>query len=318
MADEARSVRDAGVERAQAGSAVAAYEVVQMPSGKAGILDRATGISSGSYAEYATEGTFNLEKTSGFAALKGNRAYWDFSANAVNYKKVNDRDFYLGRFADDASATNDNCNVLLNEDPPYDIDVARDPFDTVILGTQGLNTMGLFRRGGAHKFILSATNEAQKVDILSKDGFSTLANAIVEFAFEVVDDGGGTAVDVSVGVANDTHATDADSIASSVFMHLDANDVDILLESDDGTTEVAATDSTVDYTLGTRHEVWLDMRDPADVQIYVDGVLMLPATVFDVSAAATTWKLLCHIEKTAATDIYEFDLEWMRALYADQ
>ena len=318
MADEARSVRDAGTERVQASGAIAAYEVVQLPSGKAGVLDRATGISSGQYGLYSTDGTWNLVKTSGFSALRGGRAYWDHSANAVNYKKVNDRDFYIGRFAEDSASSNTQCVVLLNEDPPYDIDVARDPHETVIVGTQGLNTMGVFRRGGAHKFILSTANEAQKLDILSKDGFANDANAIIEFAFEVVDDGAGTAVDVSVGVASGTNATDADAIASSIFMHLDANATPINLESDDGVTEVAATDTTSDYVLGSRHEVWIDMRDPADVQIYFDGVLQLAATTFDVSANAVPLYLLCHIEKTASTDAYEFDLEWLRARFVEQ
>lgn len=317
MADEARKVREAGIEYLQAEASVAAYEVVQLPTGRAGVRDAAA-LSSGNYGEFSSAGEYTLVKTSGFNALKGNRAYWDHSANAVNYKKVNDRDYYLGRFAQDAANSATTCVVDLNADPPYDIDVARDPFATVVVGTQGLNTMGVFRRGGAHKFLLSVTNEAQKMDILSFDGFSKDANAIIEIGFNVVDDGAGTVVDVSVGAANATHATDADSITDSLFMHLDANNTNINFESDDGTTEVAATDSSSDYTMGSRHEVWMDMRDPADVQIYFDGVLQLGSTVFNVNASSATWKLLCHIEKTASTDTYEFDLHWLRSHTAEQ
>jgi len=315
---EGRSVRDFGTDRLLAAATVSEYEVQQTPTGKAGVHDLATSKSSGSYFDLTTAGQFSLTKTAGFVALKGNRAFWDHSANAVNYKKVNDRDFYVGRFAEDATSAAVSCIVDLNADPPYDIDIAKNPFDTTIIGTQGLNTMGLFRRGGAHKMILGSTSEAQKVDVLSKDGFAIGANAIVEFAIEVNSDGAGTVVDVSVGAANDTHATDADSITDSVFMHLDANNTNINFESDDGTTEVAATDSTIDYTEGARFEVWMDFRDPADVQIYVNGSLVLGSTVFNVAASVATWKLLAHIEKTSAADTYDIDIEWLRAHYAEQ
>lgn len=318
MADDARQVRNSGIEKQLAAATVTAYELWQTPTGKAGVYDNPTAVSSGSYFDMRTDGQWVVTKATGFAALKGNRAYWDHSANALSYRKVNDRDFYCGRFAEDASSAATTCLLDLNADPPYDLDVGRDPMRTVIVGTQGLNTMGVFRRGGAHKFILSSTSEAQKMDILTKDGFALGANAIVEFAVEVVSDGAGTAVDVSIGAANATHATDADSITDSVFMHLDANNVNINFESDDGTTEVAATDSTIDYTEGTRFEVWMDFRNPASVAIYVNGSQVLTGTTFNVNASVATWYLLAHIEKTSAADTYELDLEWMRAHYAEQ
>lgn len=318
MADEARSVRDPGIERVLLESNCGAYEVRQMPTGRAGFLDSPVGINSGNYAEFRTDGQWTLNKATGFVGLKGNRAYFDHSANNVSYRKVNDRDFYLGRFAEDATSAATSCVIDANIDPPYDLDVARDPYDTVFVGTQGLNTMGIFRRGGAHKFILSATNEAQKMDILTKDGFALGANAIVEFAVEVVSDGAGTVVDVSLGAANDTHATDADSITDSVFIHLNANSTTILAESDDGTTEVTATDTTITYTEGTRFEVWMDFRDPASVKIYINGARVLTGTTFNVNASVATWKLLAHIEKTSSTDTYELDLDWMRAHYAEE
>lgn len=314
---EARSVRNPGLVRFQAAAAISPYEVLQSPTGGACVWDSATAAAQGDYVEMKTDGAWQMAKTTGFVGLRGNRAYWDHSANAVYYKKVNDRDFYVGRFAEDAESAAGGCVIDLNADPAYDIDIGRDPCATVIVGTQGLNTMGVFRRGGAHKFLVSATNEAQKLDIITKDGFLISANAIIEFAIDVVSDGAGTVVDVSVGAANATHATDADSITDSLFMHLNANDVNIYLESDDGTTEVAATDSTIDYTEGTRFEVWMDTRNQADVQIYVNGSLVLSSTVFNLNASVATWKLFAHIEKTSSTDAYEMDVEWLRAHYVE-
>jgi hypothetical protein len=307
-------------------NAVSAGELVQMPDGRAGFYDPPGGAlapATGTAVDvrFKTQHSAVLTKATGVVILKGGRVYWDHSANNCTYKKVNDRDFYVGRAAKDAASGDAVVEVLMNVDPRYDIDMGLDPFATTIVGTQALGGLALLRRGGAHHIVLNATNEAQKVDMLSVDAFAVASNPIVEFAFRVISDGAGTVVDVSLGAANATHATDADSITESVFIHLDANNVNINAESDDGTTEVAATDTTINYTEGSsvseRVEVWMDFRDPADVQIYVNGALVLDGTTFNINVATGPLKLLAHIEKTASTDTYELALDWMRARYAE-
>lgn len=303
-------------------ASVGVGELFQLSDGRAARYRGTAAASSGDQVYFDSDGKHTCTKTSGFVALAGGRAYWDHSANAITYKKVNDRDFYVGRFAEDAASTEVICVVDLNVDPPYDLDLARDPFATTIVGTQALGGLGLLRRGGCHNIVISATNEAQKVDMLGKDGFARTANAIIEGCFNVISDGAGTVVDVSMGIANGTHATDADSIAESLFVHLNANDVNIYLESDDGTTEVAATDTTIDYTEGVgianRVEFWMDMRNEADIQCYINGVLALTASVFKLDAATGPLRLLVHVEKTASTDAYELDIEWLRARFMEQ
>lgn len=301
-------------------NAIAKGELIQLKDGRAGYADEA--IAAGDPGQLRVSGLARIPKTSGIVLIDGDECFWDHSANSGTYKTVNDRDFYAGSVQDDTTSTQTIVDIALNEKPRYLIDVSRDHHDTVIVGTQGLNTMGVFRRGGGHKFLLSSTNEAQKMDILSIDGFSKDANAIIDFCFTVPSDGAGTVVDVSLGAANATHATDADSITESIFVHLNANDVNIYLESDDGTTEVAATDSTIDYTEGAavanRVYVTMDMRTPTDVQIYINKVLALDATAFNINAATGPFKLLAHIEKTAAADTYELDLHWMRCRISEQ
>lgn len=328
MADEGRSIGDAGRQRQLAEATIGVYEVHQTVTGEAGVYDKSTSTASGNYFEYTTRGRFNIAKTTGINFLKGGRVYWDHSANTATYKKVHDRDFYIGRAVEDATNGSNIVIVDLNIDPPYDLDLMRDPCDVITTGTQALGgflPLALQQRGGAVHAVLSSTNEAQIVSWCTVDGFAAstnAANAIVEFAFRVVSDGSGTVVDVSLGVANAAHATDMDSATESVLCHLDANNTNINFESDDGTTEVAATDSTTDYTEGStaavREEIWFDMRDPADVQIYRNAVLMLASTTFDVDAATGPWKLIFHVEKTSSTDTYEIALDWMRARYAEQ
>ena len=295
-------------------------EIHQLKDGRAAVAY--TSITAGDPGESYVEGTFRIAKTASMVILEGGAVYWDHSANAAHYKKVNDRDFYVGTAAEDATTTSTNILVSLNNQCRWDIDIDRDGFLSVPVGTQGLNTMGVFRRGGAHTMIVAATNEAQKLDMLSIDGFATGANAIAEIVVTVPSDGAGTVVDVSLGLANATHATDADSITESIFLHLNANSTTIYAESDDGTTEVAATDTTLTYTEGAavanRVTLWIDMRNPADVQIYVNATLVLGSTVFNVNAATGPWFLLAHVEKTSSTDTYELSVHSMRVRFAEQ
>jgi predicted RecA/RadA family phage recombinase len=316
---EANYVRDFNKHRLTAAGSVGLGELRQISGGRAGYFNGSAAASTGEQIEFKTSDVVALPKATGIKLLDGGRAYWDHSANNITFKPVNDRDFYAGTIEGDWESGDSLCYINLNAQQENIIDFNVDAFDTVLVGTQAVGGFGEPKlRGGARKFSITATNEAQKVDMLSQRGFSKDANAIVEFIFNVADDGSGTVVDVSLGVANGTHASNADTITESVFVHLDANATAINAESDDGTTEVAATDTTVVYTAGTPVEVWMDFRNPADVQIYLDGVLVLGATVFNVNAAAGPFKLLIHIEKSSSTDTYEIDVNRMVARLMEQ
>lgn len=284
---------------------VSAGEVLQLPSGRAGVAPVA--ITSGVLGAVQTEGIHTFTKTASIAILRGGRVYWDHSANTATFRKVNDRDFYLGRATADSSATDTTVSVALNIDPPYDIDVVgRDGALSVATGTAAAGGFGLpVRYGSAIGLSLTATNEAQCVDVFSVDRFAVGANAIVEAVFRVGANGSTNAVDLSIGLANGTSTTDADAITESVFVHIDGGALTLNAESDDGTTEVNATDTTKVFTAGSavanRVEVWFDLRDEADIQIYIDGVNVLPATVFTLAAATGPLGLLAHLEKSSST-----------------
>lgn len=306
-----------------ASATIDAGQLIQAPSGEAAFLDAGTPVSSGAYTDsLRTRGKATVEATGDWQGVAGQEVYWDHSANKLSYRKNNDRDFCAGTLVADKAYTSITAEVDLNKRQRFDIDLLRDFALSAITGTQALNVMGLFQRGGGQKYILSSTNEAQKVDQLSRDRFAVNANWCAEFVFCVVNDGAGGAPDVNVCVANGTHATDADSITELVGVHLDGNSVNINALSRDGTTTVASTDTTVDYSEGSavanRVHVLLDGRDPADVQIIVNGVPVLTSTAFDISAATGPLGLLCHVEKTAAADVYEFDLERARVWFSEQ
>ena len=109
--------------------------------------------------------------------------------------------------------------------------------------------------------------------------------------------------DTNIGLANATHATDADSITESLFIHLDGGSVNIYAESDDGTTEVAATDTTIDYTAGTPFLAQWDLSNTSDIQLYIDGVNVLPSSVFKLNVAAGPLKLLAYSEKSGTATL---------------
>jgi predicted RecA/RadA family phage recombinase len=315
---EATFVRDWDETRLTAAASVGTGELRQLADGRAGFFESATAASSGDRIVFSTSGQVTVPKATGVKLLDGGRAYWDHSANNVTFKPANDRDFYAGVIVGDSESGDSVCTLNLNVEQANILDIARDPFDTVFVGTRAIGTMDLQRRGGAHKITLSSTSEAQKIDMLSQMGFAPTANAIVELIFNVRSDGAGTVVDASLGIANDTHASNADTITESLFVHLDANVTTINLESDDGTTEVNATDTTITYTENTPVEVWFDIRDPEDIQCYINGVLVLGGSVFKLNLATGPLKLLAHVEKSSAADTYEIDINRLVARIAEQ
>ena len=322
MADASR-IRAADEITLTAAAAVQVGEVRQLADGRAGVYKGTSAAQSGASVTYYTLGHFTLTKTAGVVLLDGSAAYWDHSANAVTYKKVSDRDFLVGSVIGDAASGDTTIAVNLNVPPQYSIDLARDGFASVLVGTPAAGGFGYpVHLGGTIVLELSATNEAQKVDALSTDGFATGANAIIDGIIRVISDGSGTAPDFNIGVANGTDSDNADDITESIFIHLNGNEVNVYAESDDGTVEVNATDTTVDYTegsaLASRVYFTIDMRNPADVQVYVNGALVLGSTVFNVNVAAGPWFLLAHLEKTAAADTYKVAIDQLAARLAEQ
>ena len=311
MAD-AVYVRGDSDRRVTLQAAASAGEVRQLSDGQAGVMQGQNAAASGDQRSFKAEGQFTLTKATGVVLLDGGRAYWDHSANNVTYKKVNDRDFYVGRVVGDAASADTECVVNLNE-PEFGlatIDLLRDAALSVPTGTQAAGSTGFGLPqlyGNARALLLSATSEAQCIDMFSVDRVALSSNPIAEFVIRLGANGSTSAVDFNLGLANATSTTDADAIAESAFFHIDGGALDIFAESDDGTTEVAATDTTVDITAGSavanRFEFWLDARDPSNVRYFINGAEVLAATanLGNIALATGPLGLLVHLEKTTGT-----------------
>ncbi len=291
-----------------------AGEVVQLRDGRAGILP--VDVDASVVGALQTEGVYTVVKTASMVFLDGQELYWDHSANKAHYKAVNDKDFFLGTCVGDAASAATTCKVNVNKHAEYLIDTSRDAVDSVLVLTAG--TPLFLQQGGTQVLKFSATAEAQKIDVLSKAGFAPGANAIVEGVIEIVDNGDAAALDFNIGVANATHTSDADSITESCFIHIDGNTLDIYAESDDGTTEVAATDTTINFAEGTQFHFMMDLRNLADIQIYIDGALVLGSTTFKLDAATGPLKLLAHLEKSLDDTPGEVHVDLLRVRIAEQ
>ena len=277
-------------------------QVIQLSDGRAAVVAGLMARSSGDPAALKTSGQFTLAKGVDLVILEGAPLYWDRSANTVTpLKAVAGADFFIGVAVTDAIAAATTVLVDLNVEPDYTIDLLRDPTDSVAVGDATV-TMG----PGYVKLNILATSEAEKIDVMSKHSVPVTVPFIVEgrvAGYAATDN----TIDFNVGLANDTHATSADTITESCFLHIDeAADLEIYAESDDGTTEVAATDTTVAYVDDTYFDFAIDCRDLTDIQIYINGVLVLGATTFALGDATGPMKLLVHLEKTTGTASGEF------------
>jgi len=278
-----------------ADAAFSAGDVIQLRDGRAGVI--AQDCVSGDVVGVDVGGIFEVAKTASMVVLIGSRLFWDHSANKAHLLHSNDRDFYLGCAEEDKAAAGTVVRVALNKHPEYTLSLG-DGFASIPVLTAGINTRIIGHKEGV-SLIFDLTAEAQKMDALSLRGLAPAAIPIVDALICINTNGDDAAFDLNVGLANGTHATDADSITESLFVHVDGASANINIESDDGTTEVAATDSTVDFTAGTPFLVQFDLRNLSDIQVYIDGVNVLPSSVFKLNAATGPLKLLAHMEKTS-------------------
>lgn len=293
----------------------ASGEVIQLADGRAGYVAAARALVSGDPAGLQTKGIVTLAKTASVVCVKGCPAYWDRSANTCTpLRALTGGDFLIGTFADDAASTDTTCLVNLNDVPRYDIDIFADPCTTVVVGS-GPPT--LTYQPSQANLLFTSTSEAQKLDILSNRSWPATIPFVIEGRIKVVDNGNSGAGDFNIGCADDTHASDADSIVNSLFMHIDSNALHILAESDNVTAEVAATDTTVDYAEGTPFDFVMDARNLADIQIYINGVLVLSGSTFSLSGAAGPLKLLVHQEKSSDATLFNVIVEKLAVRFMD-
>lgn len=313
---DASYVRDRHEIRQTAASAIALGEVRQMPDGRPGIA-KFTAASNGSRISYATTGQFTIAKTTGQVWIDGAPLWWLQATNrATCVPPLTGKSFYLGAVVGDAAAADATGTVNLGVVPEYLIDIHRDGGSTAIVLTSG--TPYLVNRGGTIVGAFSATNEAQKVDWLSRRSFLSDTPWILEALVVVTTNADADVADLTIGVANQTHASDPEAIGEfAVFRFNLGGDLNLYAASDDGTTDVAATDTTIDWAVGTPIHLAIDGRDPEGLKFHVNGVRVLSGTTFTLAEASGPLKALLHLVKSADDTPGVVELDMLRVRIRD-
>jgi hypothetical protein len=320
---EANYVRPKNDIRLIAQTATVVNEIWQLPDGRAGYLKGQAGASVNDLSAYETDGQVTVTKPTTFAHLDGGRVFWNQTTNLPSFRKQNARDFYIGRAVGDSLITDTAMTVNLNVDPIYDIDLVLNGFLSVPTGTQAVGGFGFPKvLGGSNQLDLSATSEAQCIDLFSVDRFEKGAKAIVEAIFRLPTNGASSASVFNVGLATATNTADAQSITEQCLVQVAGGSLAINAQSKDGTTTVAPTDTTVAATAGSavanRVEVWIDTRNLASVRIYINGVRVLSGSTFRLDNATGPFGILAHLRKTIGTNVTSVVVDRLVARLAQQ
>lgn len=172
--------------------------------------------------------------------------------------------------------------------------------------TLGLGVIPSDQANGVLKFSFDAVEEAATAALYMVNApFDIDQNPIFEARVAIYDIGDDAALDINVGLASDTHATDFDSISEYIAFHLDGAALSIKAQSEDGATTVAAADTGLDAVDDTFFRVKIDMTDKSDCKLYVDledgngYQRVLSTTTFDMSNYTGTLTPIIHVEKTS-------------------
>ena len=271
-------------------------EILQLASGRAAFTAGLLGIASGDPATLIYAGQVTITKIATCSVLDGGKLWWDRSASSATGIRTADS-FYIGTAVGDAAYAATSVVVDLNAIQAPQIELGKGAWTNGV--TDGLGVTAGTLGGNELKLCFDAQAEVAMAALYSVDTIPVADGPILEGRFAIFDIGDHAALDINVGLANASHGTDADAITEAVFIHLDGTALSILAESDDGTTEVSATDTLVDAVDDTYFELWIDCRDLSDVAIYIDGARVLSGTTFVLTDATGPLLALVHIEKTS-------------------
>jgi len=295
-------------------AAKVAYEVFQIPDGRAAVLARETGAASGDQIIPASSGVYTVTKTAGQVFLDGCELWWDHSENKAIFAPGNDRDFYLGTCVGDAESADTSCVVNLNERPRYEIDSRLGVWTSEATLGEGVTVLP----GGGLKLSFDAVAEVAQAAVYSEKTRHVNANGILEARVAVFDKGDNAALDIDIGLASASHASDFEAIPIFVAFHLDGNALDLKAHSDDGTTDVAIVDTTIDLVDDTYAVLWIDTRDLTSVKLYVNAVRVASGATFNWAAATGEVKPIVLIEKTNDDTPADVRVDYLRYRTSEQ
>jgi hypothetical protein len=185
--------------------------------------------------------------------------------------------------------------------------------------TNGLGVVSEDVPNGSLTFEFDAVAEAATATLyMAKSPVDVDDAPVFECRFAVFDIGDDAALDIDIGLAADSHATDFEATNNYAAFHLNGASLLLKAHSDDGATDVAETTTGVTLTDDTYVTVKIDCTDKSDVKFYVDEeggdgyVRVASGTTFDLSNYAGGLTPIVMMEKTSNDTTAEIRVDRIR------
>jgi hypothetical protein len=285
-----------------AAASVSAWEIQQMPDGRAGYRKSSNGASSADSTSWQTTDQVTVTKKTDVVIVNGSKLWWDQTNNwATPVPPYSGSSFYLGTANVPATSTNEGVEasasvtvgVNINEFPRDEIDLSKGPWTD-----EATNGLGVTNLSAGFQLAFDAVTEVAQAAKYSLHTVPSTRPGVFACDVAVFDKGDNAALDMDIGIATGSHATDFSSVTSFVAIHFDGNDLSIKAHSDDDVTPVAPVDSTLDAVDDTIFHLEIDYRSRADVRIYIDGVRICSDTTFALKSSGEV-RPVAMIEKTS-------------------
>ena len=183
------------------------------------------------------------------------------------------------------------------------------PWKVVDVGnaTEGVVTDA---HGGEFALTLASNSEAEDGVLYHGDRktFDIDSKLVFECRAKVTTPG--TGVTVVFGVAGD-HNLDKDSVAQHAWFRLQAG-LDLLVETDDGTTDNDDKDCSTSLSSGTYYVFKIDLSDPSAVKFYLDNQQVPVSTTFGMSAFNGRLQPYFSLDKASGTGTATLTIDWVR------
>lgn len=213
-----------------------------------------------------------------------------------------------------------NVNVTRKRGPAQQVEIF-DDFIDIADGTiwvkqdtsaAGAPTWALVAdtHGGEVAMTLAATDEAESLTLYIGDQklFQANKNPVFEARLKVSTIAANQRV--VFGLAGDRDAT-LDDVAQNAWFRIEAA-MDVLVETDDGTTDNDDNDTTVDAVNGTYAVYEVDLSNLSDVKFRINGVDYTPETMSLAALTTATLQPFIEIQKDSGTGTPSVTIDWIR------
>ncbi len=185
-----------------------------------------------------------------------------------------------------------------------------------ILGLGNVNIAGTTALNGGIKLQFDATAEIALASIFTNNTFPVSKGVTFSTSLHVEGIGDNAALDLDWGVGtiltSDSEASiDHAAMVDLACFHMDGSSANILVQSDDNTTDVANVDSTIDNVAtdaaASFKDFFIICRPSGSVEFWIDQAQVLSSTTFAIGTSAVVQGFI-NAEKTSNDTLLEMNI----------